>query len=605
MDCWKQNAAILEKERPKLLEKLEEIEYDFDKYSCVETRDGNRALCVEKEGKQYRFNSVYRPIQEAQKWADQYEYQNMNIVAIMYGLGNGVFLQEMLSHLDKDAKVFVYEPDVSLFRFSLENFPLEKILEDGRIQIFVGKINTEEFEGQLSGSVHWTNLPSQIVCHHPMYDKIYMEDYAEFLTVIENVNKLSKVNRDTEAHMAHMAVVNTIQNLPYIKESNYVPDFVEDIPEEVPAIIVAAGPSLDKNIEELKKAKGKAFILATDTSVKYLLAHNVPFDAIITIDARKSPVHLQDERCNEIPIFCNVEAKNLFLQQNRARKIWFRSEPYTYALYEEFGRKFPPYNSGGSVATGAFSACVALGFTKIVLVGQDLAYDGETTHAGGVEKHIVNEGYGIKMVEGINGEKVKSRYDWLIYKKWFEDAIEALPQLEVIDATEGGALIQGTKVMKLSEVIEQNCKKEFDFAHILEEKKPTFSSEEYEKVKNKILHLEKEFTMLQTKSREGKKAQKELTQLIYKKSATPQKEEKCLKIIRKANNVIQKQSAYKLLDSYIAGTTTDAVQQINMLSDDADANMLQTLSISGAVYDALIAAVEELMPVLQETFLKL
>lgn len=130
------------------------------------------------------------------------------------------------------------------------------------------------------------------------------------------------------------------------------------------------------------------------------------------------------------------------------------------------------------------------------------------THAGGVELHIVNESYGMKMVDGVNGGKVRSRYDWLIYKDWFEDAIRALPEIEVIDATEGGALIEGSKVRTLADVIKKECKKEFDFAAVLEETGPTFSAEEYTKVKEKMLHLEKEFVLLRGKATEGKKHRK-------------------------------------------------------------------------------------------------
>lgn len=609
MEYAKNNRSILQELRPKLYEKIiekeKEQDFSFDQFDKKETRDGNWALCIEKDGKVNRMNSTYRPLQEAKKWADQFSVQNMNIIVNFFGLGNGIFLEELLKRLDSDAKVFVCEPDLALFLFCLEQFDMEHVLKDERVQLYVDQINLDGFGGALERNVHWTNLTSQIVCNHPLYEKLYLEQYKDFLASVENVNKIATVNRDTEAHLAQSAVSNVLKNLHFIKESNYIPDFLDEISDEIPAIVVAAGPSLDKNIDQLKRAKGKAFILATDTAVKYLLAHNAPFDAIITLDARKSFKHLEDERCNAVPIFSNVEAKNLFLEKNHARKIWFRSEPYTDALYKEFGRVFPPYNSGGSVATGAFSACVALGFKKIVLIGQDLAYDGDTTHAGGVEKHIVNESYGAKMVDGVNGDKVRSRYDWLIYKDWFEDAIRALPEIEVIDATEGGALIKGSKVRTLSDVIETECKTEFDFAAILAETEPTFTEDEYEKIKAKILHLEKEFVLLHSKAKEGKKAQEDLMKLIRNNNTSAQKEEKCLKTIRKVNNVIEKQSAYKLLDTYITGMTTEKVQQINMLSEDADENMLHTLAISGAVYSAMIEAVEELTPLLKESLAKL
>lgn len=609
MDYLEDNLAVMKQERPflyeKIQEKIEEATYSFENMECVEARDGNQVLCLTKKDKTYRLNSLYRPIQEAEKWADQYSFQDMNITVMMYGIGSGIFAREMLRRLDTDAKVFLYEPDLQLYLFCIQHFDMTDMLRDTRVQLFIQDINTHEFEASIDEVVHWTNLPSQIRCSHPMMDKIYMEEYVPFLAAVESTNKMAKVNRDTESALAHQAVSNIIKNLHFIKGSNYIADLTEDIPEGVPAIIVAAGPSLDKNIDELKKAEGKAFILATDTSVKYLLAHDIKFDAMITIDARKSIWHLQDERCADVPFFCIIEAKNELLEMNKGHKIWFRGNNYMYKIYREFGREFPSYNSGGSVATGAFSTCVALGFKQIVLIGQDLAYAGDVTHAGGVTTKILNENYGIKMVEGVNGDQVKSRYDWLIYKDWFEGSIKTLSDIEVIDATEGGALIKGSKVMKLSETINQYCKKDFDFGEILSRKEPTFDDEEYNKIKEILYHLEKEFDNIKQKATEGKKAGDELIQMVKAGRNQPKKEEKNLKIVRKANNFINKQRAYDLLDLYIMSSIRDKMQGINQLTDNADDNFVQTIEISNAVYKAMIEAVDTLKSLVKEELAKL
>ena len=59
------------------------------------------------------------------------------------------------------------------------------------------------------------------------------------------------------------------------------------IPREMPAIIVSAGPSLNENIEELKKAKNKAFIIAVDTAMKPLLRNGIIPDMYAIIDGTK------------------------------------------------------------------------------------------------------------------------------------------------------------------------------------------------------------------------------------------------------------------------------------------------------------------------------
>ena len=60
--------------------------------------------------------------------------------------------------------------------------------------------------------------------------------------------------------------------------------------EEIPAILVSAGPSLDKNISELKKAQGKAFIVVVDAALRTVLRAGVRPD--LTIFLRTSSKRL-------------------------------------------------------------------------------------------------------------------------------------------------------------------------------------------------------------------------------------------------------------------------------------------------------------------------
>lgn len=609
MSCLEENLSVIKKIRPNLYDKLKEIidsgGYSYDNIEETNTRDGNKALTIEKDNNKYRLNSIYKPLSEAEKWAGQYEFHNLSISVIMFGMGNCLFVREMLKRLQYDAVVYLYEPDISIFLYDLNNIDIKDIIKEERIYLFIEKINDEEFRDLLQENMDWSLLPTQIICSHPVYDKIYDNEYLEFMKAVYDANNLAKVNRDTEKHMSVTLAENAIRNLAYIKESNYVSEFIGKIPEDIPAIVVAAGPSLDKNIDELKRAEGKAFILATDTSVKYLLAHNINFDAIITLDALKSITHLQDERCHNVPLFCVLEARNTLMDMHTGHKIWFRGSIYMYDLYNKFKRVFPSYNSGGSVATAAFSVCVSMGFKDIVFIGQDLAYSGGVTHAGGIVKNISGDEDGREYVDGVNGDKVLTRYDWLIYLEWFENSIRDLKNLNVIDATEGGALIHGTKVMSLSEVIDEYCKKDFSFKALLEEIPYTFTGEEYEQVKQKIFHLRKEFINIRKKATEGIKSAEEVIKVVNAGKYNTKSEAKNLKNINKINNFLAKQDAYSILDIYITNMVADDVNSVNSLTDDEDENVKKTIEISVTIYKALIQAADALEPVLEDTLAKL
>lgn len=609
MNCLEKNLSVMKEGRQALYDKLEDIlnsgQYSYDNIEEIETKDGNKALIIEKDNVKYRLNSIYRPLSEANKWADQYEFHNLNISVIMFGMGNGLFVQEMLRRLQSDASVFLYEPDISVFLYVLNNVDISDILSDKRISLFINDINYSEFEELLQRNTDWRMLLAQIVCHHPIYDKIYGNEYIKFLKIINKANNLEKINMDTEKHLSVALAKNAIKNLCYIKESNYISEFIGKIPEELPVIIVAAGPSLDKNIDELKKAEGKAFIFATDTSVKYLIKHNINFDAMITIDSKKAGWHLRNEKCHDVPMFCVLEANTKFMEMHKGRKIWLRSSVYMHDLYNKFNREFPVYNNGGSVATAAFTVCVSLGFKNIVLIGQDLAYSGNVTHAGGTVKNIPGDKDGRKLVESVDGSKIWTRYDWLIYLEWFEDAIKSIKDINVIDATEGGALIHGSKVMKLSEVINQYCKEEFSFKDLLDSMPYTFTADEYNEARNDMLNIQKEFIDMKQKANEGIKAAEQLIKIINTGKQNTKSEHNNLKKIDKINKFVGKQKAYSILDAYITSAVANDVQKINTLTNDEDENMKKTLEISMSLYKALIQAVDALMPSLEETLDKI
>lgn len=609
-DYLQSNFKQMESFRPEfyalLKKKYEKLTIDEDRIINGMSRDGNPVLTIiDKEGKEVRLNSAYRPMQEAEKWADQYSFRNISTTIIMFGIGNGIFVRKMLERSDEDTSVYLYEPDIQVFFNQLSVQDMTDIISDERVRIYLKGIDDEDFEDEMLASHTWSEVASQIFCWHPGYENLYRIEFDEFQVKVQRVNGMLKVNADTTAFLSKIAIHNVFRNLHFIKNSNYVTELIGEIPEDVPAIIVSAGPSLDDNIEELKKAVGKAFILATDTSVKYLLAHDVPFDAVITLDAQKSPAHLMNEKCQNIPLFCVMEARNEIMEYHTGRKIWFRSGFYIENLYEKFGHIFPGYHPGGSVATGAFSLCVSLMFKTIILIGSDFAYKGESTHAGEVVSNIINEEYTTEWIEGINGEKVKSRYDWIIYRDWFEQSIRNMKDIEVIDATEGGALIKGTKIMTLAEAIDQYCGQVFSFEDLLEKIPYTFDENMYKKVQEECLSLRYEFFTMRQNLKKAINAGQGYLSLIQSKVENPKKINRYLKEIKNANVAMKRLELDELLETYVADKTNDLMEKINILSEDADQNLIDTLELSNALYEEMLNGVEELEPIAMESLEKM
>lgn len=611
MEYLEKNLEELKKYRlafyEKLIDIIKKVECDFHKFNILDTRDGSKTIEIAIGDDKYRLNSLYSPEKEAKRWAAKYEFNSINASVVMFGIANGVFARAILEKLKDDAVLFLVEPDISLFVYCLMNFDLCDIISDERVDLFVDTINFENLYFSFLDTITEVMLPNQIVCTYPNLEKVYKEKAEHFLSVIKKCYgvQLSLCMDINNAYQT--AIENTFKNFHFIKDSNYLTEFIGKIPDVVPVIIVSAGPSLDKNIEDLKKAEKKAFIIATDTAVKSLIAHNVHYDIIITKDVRKSDTHLVNEKCYNKPIIADIRSKNSILETNKGRKIWNNTSNFICNLYAKYGLGYTSCMLGMSVATDAFTVAELIGAKRIVFIGQDLAYDGEYSHAGSVANHRYDNINGIYEIEGIYGDKVKARGDWVDMLQWFEAEIAKVgSDIDVIDATEGGAKIHGTRVMKLSEVIEQYCNTEFDFQKLLQVTPPTFSDENYRNLRDDIYHLKTELSDIYKYSKDGIEAVDKMIAILDENKFEQYAIELSQKseIVKKNMKFIEEQLVYQIINDYME-TKIKSALKINMLGDDKAENAKVSCELSKEAFNAAIATVDYAMPILEEALEKI
>ena len=601
-NCFEKNMNCLKDKRKQLYDKLVEIidnkEYDFSRFNLIETKNGQKTVEIIDNGKKFRLNSIYNPQIEAEKWADSFEFNNLDTPVIMFGFANGIFARAILSRMNKDSFAIIVEPDISLFIYCLYEFDMCDIFSNLDIVILLDQINSEKLTDALNSNIDVKSINTQIVCTHPKMDILYHDKCKLFVKKIRERITKSFGDLCTYIILSDAILDNLFKNFCYIKGSNCVADMIGVIPENIPFIITAAGPSLDKNVDELKKAEGKAFIMATDRSVGTLVKHNINFDAIITLDANKTIDFLGDEpeKFSNYPLFAGIDSNNEILKNSRARKIWMITSDFWLSLCDKHKLNTKVYSIGGSVATAAFNVARLIGSKTIVLVGQDLAYDGEVSHTGNIKEKIKYNAYS-GLIEGIHGENLKTRADWVKFRNWFEKSITEIGEdIEVIDATEGGAKIQGTTILSLKETIEKYCKEEFDFKKVINDLVPTFSGKLYLDFKHDILHLEKELNVIKRCAEKGIIKSDDMLDMYEKKSRDLEKEKEYCKTIKEMNEMIEEQLLYRVIEQYIAKNINLVMRGVNVLTDDEEENIKDTCRISKFVYQRILDAIDDIEP---------
>ena len=405
-------------------------------------------------------NSLYNPMYEAQRWADKYEYANRRTTIALFGFGFGYYLLALMQKLRPDTVFFIYEPREDLFSFACGFMDFSDIISSDRIRIYLseerGKVMSQDMIVDLS-----TNRPEAKGLVTPFYSKD-----AIFTKTCQEVDLVMESNMNYQRNRGRRAIICRMYAWNHMTKAKIFADLKKVIPSDIPAIIVAAGPSLRKNVEVLKKIKGHALIICTDRAVSVLDEYGIEPDIITSIDAEKDPKYIDYEVAKNAPIMCSYQLNKETQKMFQGRIIFFHSLIYERALMGDKIGESNGLDMGGNVAGGSFVICQHLGIKTIVLIGQDLAFLDGKHHADGSSDGVPQ--LDVVEVEGVDGKPVQSNDMWIQFKQFYERQINLHPDIRVIDATEGGALIKGSEVMTLEEVYEKICTGNYDFRGIFE-----------------------------------------------------------------------------------------------------------------------------------------
>lgn len=435
----------------------------------VMSRNEEPVMVYKDRDREVYLNSKYNPTVEAQKYLEDIKDMPEQSILTMFGFANGSFLREALKITNNTIKVMVYEPSVDVFMQAINSIDLSEILEDTRVTIAVEGINVEQFNISFCNNLRAQNKNT---CKHirlPKYVDLFPkenEKYADMLTTA--YNKL-QMTQNTFVQLGQLICKNNILNMRYLPGSRSGEDFIDSFPADLPAIVVSAGPSLAKNKHLLKEAKGKALIVVVDTAINHILDMGVEPDMIVTMDHGKHLKYFKGHDLSNIPFVIIPDSNNEALKIAKPKEVIFtaaESRLWTNIM-REHGTDLKPLDIGGSVATAAIATLIKWKFKRIILMGQDLAFSGNVMHIGEDSKEYDFSTGNYLYVKGINGEDIVTRLDYHSYLKWIERHAFDNPQVEIIDATEGGALIQHTIIMDLRAALDEYCTQEFDIRNII------------------------------------------------------------------------------------------------------------------------------------------
>ncbi|MDE7313457.1 MAG: DUF115 domain-containing protein [Eubacterium sp.] len=482
----------------------------------------------------------------------------INAPVFIVGIGNICYLEELEHAADKSISILLYEPMFSVFDKQLERVDFEKILGSYTVALIIEGINESELNSMAYMMLQGDRIPLMKYFVLPNYVELCRDRVNWFLDVLVNNSESYYTGIGTRLHFSPYQAENFYHNVQYIRKGYQAFQLYEKIPQDIPAFVVSAGPSLNKNIKELKRAKNRSFIIAVDTAVKPLLKEGILPDMFATLDGIK-PLELVDiEQARRIPLLTKVTGAHAIMDYHKGKKFFY-NEGFTYVnrLFEINDKTSQGFLTGGSVATMAFSLVCHLGFRKIIFVGQDLAYTDNKSHADGTFQEVMPKEDTEKFIKvpGNYTEEVPTLKNLNGYRKWFEQYISEWKkkrETEFINATEGGAKIEGTKLMALSEVIDQECTKEVDIKACIDSLEPVFNEKEQERILAFFHDTPKQVHEIKMLAVEGKKLYEQLDRLCKKGNLDKKAYSKILKKVKHNRKKIEENPNYQLLNQSMA-----------------------------------------------------
>ena len=338
---------------------------DNKKFIIEKSKSGTYTLFQKEKSVKKYIHSKYDPVKEAETILKNIDLNKYDFI-VLAGNGLGYLLKNILSN-KKIKKVVVIEKEEEIYKEFLKinknedynnvDFLVDKDPEYASNYI-VNKFNLLNYRG-----FYLIELPGVTNCS---------PSYFKGLKLLLNKRLNDKMNNQlTESGLGISLVNNFLNNLNQLEKINLF-KINKTLSRDKKAIIISAGPSLEKDIERLKILQQDCYIFAVDTALKYLLKNNITPDIVFSMDPQFYtyyhfyPYSLNKKVRSVLDIFTGFPTMKLIddplvmISRNFISGFLFEKEDLTPA--------------GGGSITNFIYQFIKDYFDEIIFLGLDLCY---------------------------------------------------------------------------------------------------------------------------------------------------------------------------------------------------------------------------------------
>jgi hypothetical protein len=412
------------------------------------------------DGFSFYLHSPDNPILEAQKWVQQFEIKSSHAYVIL-GFGLGYHIKFLLEVLPEDSQIFVIEhsKEKSLARFVKQHFSNVGWMANKRLHFIAGP-DIREIAGNLNKQLQSFSLKQITICKHLPTMATEKEFYLRLeRDLVKKVQDLLMVDYNFRTASSKVMLKHAWENFSSIRSNPGISHFKDKF-KGFPAIVVSSGPSLNKNIDKLKEYADKAVIICVGSALGALKKHNLTPHFLVVVDPFPGMEKCFEGCLSEDTVLVSpyVTPSNLIDQYPGKKVFYLMAETHRNVNVLGALKEYLPQTDvliiNLSVAVPAIHFARYIGADPIILMGQDLSFTPDATHAQGTQYSSYSKDY-CHTVKGVNGESLLANMGFKELLDYFTGWFKTFEDCLVINATEGGVYIEGIPHMLLSRVAEK------------------------------------------------------------------------------------------------------------------------------------------------------
>lgn len=434
------------------------------------TRSGTLTARLDSDdGRQLYAHSKYDPDAEATQLAAGAVDDAQVVVLCGFGLGHHV---AAIRRRWEEPTIVAAESDLSLLKAALALHDLAELIAERRL-IFLTSVDRRQVHAALS-PLNAEFMQGAAILRTPLSQRRGKDFFDGIQAAVADFVDSTRTQIITLVQTARTTVENLLMNLPSYVAGDGV-EALAGAARGVPAVIIAAGPSLAKNIDQIAPLRERAVLIAVQTVFKLLRRLGIEPHFVTSLDYHEVSADF----------FRDVADVGRCTLVAEPKVAWHVPDVYPgrvrmphHKMYDTLLGPLAPrrglLRQGSTVAHLAFYLAEYLGCDPIVFVGQDLAFTEGLFYLPGSpieqtwapemnrfctietkqwERIVRNRGI-LRRATDVNGHDVYTDNLLFTYAEQFQkDFLDC--RAKIIQASEGGLALAGTESLPLREAVER------------------------------------------------------------------------------------------------------------------------------------------------------